>query len=359
MGFSLGYVLLAAEAYFYLDVEPDGFAFTLASKRWHHLYDGPINSLGFRDDEHRPKDFVGKRTVMVLGDSFAAGSGITDYRKRFSSVLASKLGNEWTVVNVSRGGWDITHEHRALEGYPYQPEIVILQYYINDINRAGLDHGVRIVPPIPEPRWWLKPIVTHSYVADFFYWRLLRSHLANFLGEFEKRIRTCYADDAMWRDHEGALRAFVECARRKNIKLLVLIIPDLFQVDAYKAITARVAAVFTSMGVEVLDLAPLLAGRNPMTMVCNAFNGHANEALSQEIGTLLYERLTAPPFTNRPWQADAARPGPIPSAGPGSVDHGGNVPKGRVAPALIAGGEDEASPYRRRSPENDVKERKY
>lgn len=288
---SLAYVTLALETYFYLFPQSDGFAFTLGSKRWHALYDGPINALGYRDREHTAGEFHAKNSLLIVGDSFAAGSGIADYRNRFADVLVKKLGDAWAVANVSRGGWDTTNELDALAKYPHPASHVILQYYTNDVKHAAVKHGLALTPPVPWPDQPLLALITHSYLADAVYWRLFRKTYAPFLAAFEDRRHDAYQNPAVWDDHERALRDFAKYAADHRIQLLVLIFPSLFRVEADRPNTARVAAVFESMNLPVLDLTPLAAERKPLSMTCNIYNGHPNEAFSREVAALLFDKM--------------------------------------------------------------------
>ena len=96
--------------------QSDGFNLTISSRNWFADHWNPVNSLGYRDDEPAPPG-PGRTAVLVLGDSFAAGHGIDDYRDRFSNLLGKQLGGAFAVYNASDIGWDSTDELGALERY--------------------------------------------------------------------------------------------------------------------------------------------------------------------------------------------------------------------------------------------------
>jgi hypothetical protein len=79
--------------------------FNVFEKRWEAEYWKPINSLGYRDIDHPESDFSQKKTIFVVGDSFAAGYGIKDYRNRFASIVQDKLGDGWSVITIAENGW--------------------------------------------------------------------------------------------------------------------------------------------------------------------------------------------------------------------------------------------------------------
>lgn len=289
--FTLLYLSLALEAYFYSFVQTDGFGFTLAAKQWHQRYWHPVNSLNCRDVEHAPEDFVGKRTVIVLGDSIAAGSGVKDVHDRFSNVLARELGEQAVVVNLARSGWDTPQELSALKAYPHIPDTVVLQYFVNDIKHAALARGADWVAVPEPPEGALRILVEHSYFLNYAYWRGRRTGIKQMSASFWETRKSVYADESMWAEHVQVFGDLAQYAADSGIRLFVVIFPYLLKVEDSAAITGRVADAFEALGVPVLDLTPRFSGRAPKDLVCNAFDGHPNERVHREVGELLFEML--------------------------------------------------------------------
>ena len=106
-------LLAVGEAYFrFVHADSEG---RLASNNWTARY-WHTNSLGYRDREWTPEDWVDKTTIAVVGDSFAAGWGINDPADRFPDVLAARLGDEYAVFNRYAG--INAAELEALRGAP-------------------------------------------------------------------------------------------------------------------------------------------------------------------------------------------------------------------------------------------------
>jgi hypothetical protein len=267
---------------------------TLASQHWFALYGGPTNSLGYRDDEHRPEDFKGKRSLLVVGDSFARGSGMPDYHDMFSQVLSRKLGEGWEVANIGVAGWDTISELREIKAYPVRVDTVILQYYVNDIINAASVHKLPTAPPIPTPPALAKPLIENSYLANKIFWSIYRARLRLMDPAFRDLMLAAYEKPRVWATHAQELQAFVDYVRSLNARLIVLIIPNLFNVGKSAKATTRVSALLKRNNVEVVDLTPIVMSRDPKTMVVNPLNAHANEALNREIADLLYQRLLQP-----------------------------------------------------------------
>jgi lysophospholipase L1-like esterase len=103
-----------------------------------------INSDGYRGPRHaRPRPAGGVR-VAVLGDSIAFGYGVEE-ASAFPRVLEARLaalvpqaGIE--VVNLGVGGYNAWNEAELLKdvGITYQPDLVLVQFCINDLNDPSL-----------------------------------------------------------------------------------------------------------------------------------------------------------------------------------------------------------------------------
>src|SRR5262249_16838861 len=155
----------------------------------------PINSFGYRDIEHDPKEFVGRQLIVVTGDSLVAGHGIRDINDRFSNILQRNLGNGYVIVNLGMDGWDTVDELQAVSCFPYKPRKLILSYYVNDIlgaaRRTGHGSPVRVEPPKNQ---LLTYIIDHSYVLNFAYWRLYVFHNKDLGEKYWRFLQQSYSD---------------------------------------------------------------------------------------------------------------------------------------------------------------------
>jgi hypothetical protein len=293
--FTLIFLLLGLEVYFKLFVAmPDANDKLLASQNWFERYWTPINSLGYRDVEWT-REALGDRTqIVVLGDSFAAGHGISDIHNRFSGVLASDLGDHYAVMTVADLGWPTSKEAQALAEMPYKPDWVILSYYINDIEDladdfdAGGDSGTKGMYRAPD-------IVKQSYLLNYVYFRGLR------LPMFEQSNATSYVDflEALytnpetWAAHSGDLRSIADWCAAHQARLLVVVFPSLVDPASTDFATERVTGLFRNEGIPVLEVEALIDGWEPGDLVVNRFDAHPSEKLSAALGHALSERIRA------------------------------------------------------------------
>jgi len=82
---------------------------TYTSALWRNRY-VHLNSEGFRDAEHPLHKEAGTRRLLVVGDSFAFGSGVKNVDDRFGEQLSKRLASEtrvrWEAMNA---GLEDTH----------------------------------------------------------------------------------------------------------------------------------------------------------------------------------------------------------------------------------------------------------
>jgi hypothetical protein len=108
-----------------------------------------INSRGLRDVEHEPSAAPGETRVLLLGDSFTEGFSVAleDGVARALERDLRKDGCAAEVVNGGTVGYSTDQEYLFYrdEGVSYDPRIVVLLFYYNDIlynARAAVPGGV-------------------------------------------------------------------------------------------------------------------------------------------------------------------------------------------------------------------------
>lgn len=287
-------LFLILEIVFCSFVISDGFNFTLASRLWFEKYWHPINSFGYRDIEHSPADFREKKVVYVVGDSFVAGQGISRIENRFSDILQRNLGDQYLVVVIAQPGWNTADEYKALLSYPYKPKRIILSYYVNDIIGANLKLGYGYPVHAERPHnLILKYSVDHSYFINFVYWRLYRFHNRDMGSKDWEYLTASYSNPDIWKVHEAELSQLIFYLRNQDIDLRVVLFPNLTNVKGSALITTKVADFFQAHGVPVLNLQPLLEGRDPSSLIVNSLDAHPNEALNKEVAELLTREIQA------------------------------------------------------------------
>ena len=281
--------LMATEIFFKLFfAQTENRNFTLASRNWFERH-WALNSMGYRDIEWTQVNLKNKRRILISGDSFAAGHGIESIEDRFSNLLGRKLGNDYVVMNIAQPGFSTKEEIDRLRTFPYKPEILIHQYYINDIRYATEQRGLKFIPPNTDPWPILAPLVNNSYAINFIYWRTILLGPGNWQGDSMAWLEMVYNDPEVWWLHQQELLTIYEGALSEKVKLIVVIFPSLTNLERSRNITSKVIDFYEERGVPVLDVAKLIEGAPPDQLVVNKLDAHPSQWLHKQVANELYK----------------------------------------------------------------------
>jgi len=278
---------------FYLKVffvQTDNFD-TLARRNWRErYYTGTFNSLGYRDVEWTEALVAGKTKVMVVGDSFVEGAGIEQPQDRFPDQLVQKLGPDYVVFNLGRRGAYTSQEMYAALKYPYQPDILIWSYVVNDIEEVAAKLGFHR-PSNPQAPFLLRPLVENSFVANFFYWRLIHALAAWQPDTSWQWFLSAYNDPEAWQLHQQELLSIYEAAHSRQIPLLVVVFPSMTNVEQSQVITKRIINLYQNKGVPTLEVADLIQGIPTAELIASPVDAHPSEQVHKLVAEALYEML--------------------------------------------------------------------
>jgi hypothetical protein len=241
----------------------------------------------------------------VVGDSFAAGHGVDDYRDRFSNQLEQRLGEGWAVANVARLGWQTPDEIRALRDFPYDPEIVVLSYTLNDIFGVGGSEMLAVGEQYDDAPGWLRPVVERSHLWDYVFLKTKGLRSGAQRAERKLAVVRAYSDAAIWSEQRGQLTNLVTVARLRGGQPLAVVWPSLTDLEQTGPLTAQVAQLLRELGVPTIDLAKQFAGRRRRDLIASPSDGHPHRRLHREVADLLILELCRLPHRG---------PAPRPSA---------------------------------------------
>lgn len=269
-------------------VESDNLP-TLAQQNWFAKY-VHLNTLGYRDREWTPADWEGKKTVIVLGDSFTAGNGIPNLDDRYSNVLAENLGDDYAVINLGVSGTATYEQLEILKSFPLKnPDVVIWQYFLNDINYTGLKMGISPKPPA------LPQLADESHLANYLYWRFsppasVVTPDGQVFNSWWDWTYAAYDNIGIWEVHKQEIEEAIDYVDSIGARLIVVIYPDLTNIVGTIPYVDRVAQVFEAKGkTEILKLFDVAAGWNPNDLVISRRDTHASVSFNHYVGDTLYE----------------------------------------------------------------------
>jgi hypothetical protein len=257
-----------------------------ASQIWWSKYWKPINSQGYRD-----KEIAGdsdKTKVLVIGDSFAAGHGLENLNDRFSDQLEQKLGpDKYEVYNLGVSGSDTRDEAERLRKYPVKPDVIILQYFPNDIEKAGREKGLELTgaETYGDLKGPMATLVKRFYLPNFIYWQLPHASFST----FEDFVKQAYTDTTVLNSHLRDLSHMLAYRDSTGAKMYAVFVPFLFQVDKSAQYTRPVEEYLQSNGVKVVTLTDGVKKIAEKKRVVGKNDGHAGPP----VNVLMAERVYA------------------------------------------------------------------
>jgi hypothetical protein len=225
-----------------------------------------------------------RRTVIVVGDSFAAGLGICDPRDRFADQLAARLDRahpgEFKVFLIADRGLNTRQEWEHLQRFPHRPDVLVLSYYFNDIDDAAADAGLhvnyRLYTALPP---WFAWVVQRSYLVNFAYWSLPNPELRAYRQHFLRAWSTA----TVVAQHLGELDAFFSL----RVPVVLVIFPHLPDLELSARFVDQVAARARARGVHVIDVRDLVRDLPAIRRVVNASDSHASVVVHHRVGEAL------------------------------------------------------------------------
>jgi hypothetical protein len=226
---------------------------------------------------------------MVVGDSFVEGVGIEYTEDRFPDRLGQKLGPDYIVFNLGKRRANTVQEIEAIINYPYRPDILVLAYFINDIDNVRWWYQMDSLDPSEAVPWLLLPLVENSYTFNFIYWRLIRLFQANQPDVQWLSLLRLYNDPGAWWLHQQDLLSIYKGAQSERIPLLVVVFPSMNRPKESKVVTERVINLFESKEVPVIDVADLVEGIPTKKLVASPVDPHPSELVHKLVAEALYK----------------------------------------------------------------------
>jgi lysophospholipase L1-like esterase len=232
-----------------------------------------INAHKLRDYDYDFTKPPGVVRILMLGDSITLGWGapfddITSKRleRRLNAGLATP---RYQVINTGVGNYNTAMEVSYFfgEGYRYDPDVVVLNYFINDAE--------------PTPIRKQNTLLEHSYAAVVAAGAFdTIERLYGGRPDWKAYYSGLYRDDeAGWRLAQRSLADIAAYCRVHRLPLLVANYPELHELAPYpfSAITAKLAAAAAANGLPFVDLLPAVAGvADPRTLWVTATDSHPN-----------------------------------------------------------------------------------
>jgi lysophospholipase L1-like esterase len=246
------------------------------------------NARGQRDRDIPYERTPGVMRIAMVGDSLTMGWGVAFdemFSKRIEKMY-NDAGTKAEVVNLGVGNWNTVQEvqYFLTKGYKYQPDIVVLNYFVNDAEPTPLRRE--------EPGWLLR----NCYSCVFFKGRLdtlarmftTKQNWADFyLGLYDG------GKSEGWLAARAAIKELADYCKQNNVKLLIAHLPELHDVQNYRfgLVTELVRQAANENGVPFVDLLPNMQFHASEDLWVTPPDPHPNGFANGVIASGLYQAL--------------------------------------------------------------------
>jgi len=274
-----------------------GVGYTLAHWIWMSTYWKPINNFGYRDNDFTDKEIINKKKIIVLGDSFAAGAAIKNINDRFSNLLEKKIPLSYKVINLGSGGSGTKNEFKRLVEFPFKPDILILQYYGNDIEDIAYskEKWFQGFQPYLDLNKTLRPFIKYSYFLNYIYWLFPHADTKSYLNF----LTSTFKDKEIMEEHLSDLNKIVEFCKKDNIPLIVVLFPFMKDTETSDLFIIPIEKFFINKNIAIVNVADLIDKIPPAKRVVNNNDPHPSVLVNRLIAEELYRTLLTKKFVVR------------------------------------------------------------
>lgn len=246
-----------------------------------------INSHGWRDKEYpleKPSNVI---RIMMLGDSLAFGwgappDGIT------SNILEDRLNAPYDHTRYEVLNTGIGNSNTAMQtayflhtGYQFQPDIVVLNYFINDAE--------------PTPTRKDSFLIENLYSAVYLAGRIdivKRMYLGH--SDWKTYYQHLYQPQAPgWLATQKAIAQLAQFCQDRGIALLIAHYPELHELAPYPFENVQHLLIEQAHkhALPFVDLLPSVAGEEPSTLWVTPTDAHPNGKAGTRFAEALQQAL--------------------------------------------------------------------
>ncbi len=286
----------------YKDIQVGGATspshFTFYIKYYHH------NKLGFRDREREYSNKENHYRILALGDSFTYGAGVRYIEDLYPYRLEEKLNQgffeedrKFEVINTGLKGLSTAQEFKYLKtkGMLFKPDFLILGFVLNDAETPKMKRE----KAEENMDWQLLPNpygqILNKYSFSYFF---LRNRIEQ-LVENPNQKRNWYLEKLYGEDNLIAYRkvfdAFMEYCRNKDLKVLVVLFPEMSHVRdedyPYRDVHAFIKELVISNEMEFIDLLDPLRNSDIKNLTVSKTDGHPSKEVHHFVAESIYNIL--------------------------------------------------------------------
>lgn len=279
---------------------------------WEQRYDRlwERNVLGIRSPYETLRKEPGVLRIVAIGDSFTWGDKIASPDSTWPAQLEGELRDRLPVpvevVNLGELGYTMVNGAERLRrlGWQFEPDVVVVQFYLNDILPSGENFQQEFTEWLL-PRAWILPerYRTGPVESSTLLWFIEGAISAGLHGDRADHAaawtEVYRARGPEWAALEEAVREMGRAADERNVPIVFLLFPDFIPgaedapVLPFQEIHDQVTEVAVDAGFSILDLTPVYYadGGDPRRWWVTPYDEHPDEAAAKLAAEALTRHL--------------------------------------------------------------------
>lgn len=261
----------------------DGKLWKVKNESFLPMEDGILSGVHCYTDEHgfrcrpsRPKPPPGARRIVVIGDSFAFGTGLAveDTIPGIAEEALRARGLDVFVYNAAVPGMRTKDEYGALvRALPVEPHVVVLVWCMNDV----VPDAVRWSPLVAR-------LASRVHVFGFFAQRLTDDPDRNNTAW----VNRCYGEEnPLWSETREYLRRIRDLGKEEGFEFRVAIFPHLESLDepeTFEPAHRALDGLLESEGIAYRDWKATFEGMDERDLWVHPTDHHPNARANRIVG---------------------------------------------------------------------------
>jgi hypothetical protein len=252
-----------------------------------------INQYGMRGPAVPIEKAAGAFRIVCLGDSITFGEGVRyadTYPARLAELMSAAMaGRRVEVIDAGVQAYGTKDEAAffLLRCLQFKPDVVTLEFFLNDAMPYAETIRQNEAMTRDFTLSWPARISRIGEIVE----RGRRT--ASTEEEYFEAIRRSFRSPE-WNDCREVLKGLQQVAREERFRLVVVIFPVLWDLDAkypFEDIHAQIAEACRGAGCEFIDLLGISRGRRAQELWVHPTDQHPNEVAHRLAAAAIGERL--------------------------------------------------------------------
>ncbi|MGM5487331.1 MAG: SGNH/GDSL hydrolase family protein [Nanobdellota archaeon] len=238
-----------------------------------------LNSYGVRS-----QGSLENATILIVGDSFTYGYG-TLIEHTYPKVIQRRINR--TVVNAGYSGWNTRKELQFLQDHmaEFDPELVIVQFLINDLEGYESEQPAYAVAPVYDPSF----LVRYSHLYRFLFQRMENAYQYR---QYYDYLESVYSEDSpALENFTSDIRKMKGVAEENNVELVFFLTYELVEGYPFRQHYKQVISILDANDISYVDSYGVLQEHDPSILRVSHSDAHPGQEGHRLLASVLVQEL--------------------------------------------------------------------